>query len=64
MSVKGTWPRPCSTTREELELRKRFMFGEITQDMFDQEYKDLMRKGLIKRNGRVINTLPDEVIDG
>jgi DNA-binding Lrp family transcriptional regulator len=54
MSVKGTWPRPFANTREERELRKELMYGEITEEEFNKRYKRLQKRGLIKRNGRVV----------
>ena len=52
MSVKGTWPRPFTTTREERELRKEYMWGEITLAEYKKRYKRLEEQGLIKRSGR------------
>ena len=54
MSVKGTWPRPFTNTREERDLRKELMYGEITEAEYNRRYKRLQKRGLIKRNGRVI----------
>lgn len=54
MSVKGTWPRPFMTTREERDLRKELMYGDITEAEYNKQYKRLQKRGLIKRNGRVV----------
>ena len=54
MSVKGTWPRPFTNTREERELRKQYAYGEITLAEYNRQYKRLQERGLIKRNGRVV----------
>lgn len=54
MSVKGTWPRPFTNTREERDLRKELMYGEIDLAEYDKQYERLQKRGLIKRNGRVV----------
>ena len=54
MSVKGTWPRPFTTTREERDLRKDLMCGEITRAEYNKQYERLKNQGLIQRNGRVM----------
>ena len=54
MSVKGSWKRPPSTTREEQDLRDRYSRGKITFIQYERAYKKLLKQGLIKRNGRVI----------
>ena len=51
---KGSWRRPCSTTREEYNLRCLYAIGQLTFNQYEKKYKALMKKGLIKRNGRVI----------
>ena len=51
---KGDWPRPFTSTREERELRKELMYGEITEAEYNRRYKRLQKRGLIKRNGRVV----------
>jgi len=55
MSVKGTWPRPLSTSREEYQLRQAYAHGEITLEMFNKRYAKLLKQGKITRNGRVVN---------
>lgn len=54
MSVKGDWPRKCSTTREEKELRETYARTRMTRAQFEDAFTLLKEKGLIKRNGRVI----------
>jgi len=51
---KGDWYRPFSTTREERDLRHRYSKGEITYWQYEQEYEKLKQKGLIRRDGRII----------
>ena len=51
---KGSARRPSSTTREEEQLRWKLAEGRITFDEFERRYKELLRAGKIKRNGRVI----------
>ena len=50
---KGDWPRSFTTTREERELRKNYMYGEIDLAEFNKQYKRLQKRGLIKRNGKI-----------
>ena len=54
MSIKGDWRRPCCTGREEQDLRDRYARGKLTFVQYEKEYKELMKQGLIKRNGKVI----------
>ena len=54
MSVKGSWPRPQSVTNEELELRKASLRGNITLRQFTIRFNKLKKRGLIKRDGRII----------
>lgn len=51
---KGDKPRPCSTTKEEQNLRDRYALGKITFVQYEKEYKELMKRGLIKRSGRTL----------
>lgn len=55
MSGKGSWKRPCSTTREEQNLRDRYARGEITLRQFNKKFENLKKRGLIKRNGKTLN---------
>ncbi|MCK5608844.1 hypothetical protein KAR91_43630 [Candidatus Pacearchaeota archaeon] len=54
MGVKGDWPRPHSTTKEERDLRYKYATTKMTFDQFEIEYKKLMKRGLIRRNGRAL----------
>lgn len=54
MSVKGSWKRPQTVTRAELELRHEFAKGIITEAVFEKEYARLKRIGLIRRSGKVL----------
>lgn len=54
MGIKGSWSRPCSTTREEKQLREDFMYGKIKISEFNKRYEKLKEKGLIRRNGRTV----------
>lgn len=51
---KGDKRRPYSTTKEERDLRRKYATTKMAFDQFEREYKKLMRQGLIKRNGKVI----------
>jgi len=51
---KGSRPRPCCTTREEQELRADCMYGKITLGEFNKRYEELKKRGLIRRNGRIV----------
>jgi len=51
---KGSKRRPCCTGREEQDLRDRYARGKMTFLQYEKEYKALMKRGLIKRNGRII----------
>lgn len=51
---KGDKRRPYSTTKEERDLRNRYATTKMTFDQFECEYKKLMKRGLIRRNGRVL----------
>jgi len=52
---KGSKPRPCATTREEYNLRCKYAVGEMPFAEFERRYKELLKAGKIKRNGRIIN---------
>jgi len=54
MSIKGSWKRPRSITREEETLRNDRFWGKISLATFNRRYAKLMRAGLIQRSGRVI----------
>jgi hypothetical protein len=54
MSVKGSWKRPYSTTKEERDLRRRYATTKMSFNRFEREYNKLMKRGLIRRNGRVL----------
>lgn len=54
MSVKGDWPRPCCTTKEEQDLRDKYARGKMTFIQYERAYRKLMKQGLIKRNGRTL----------
>lgn len=54
MGVKGSWRRPRCTTREEQNLRDRYAMGKITFEQYEVKYRKLMKRGLIKRSGKVI----------
>ncbi|KKN69788.1 hypothetical protein LCGC14_0437340 [marine sediment metagenome] len=51
---KGSKPRPYSTTKEERALRDKYATTKMTFSEFEKAYHKLMKQGLIKRNGRVI----------
>lgn len=51
---KGDKPRPYSTTLEERELRHKYATTKMTFNQFECEYKKLMKRGLIRRNGRIV----------
>ena len=51
---KGDKRRPDQTTKEERALRDRYATTKMTFDQFEKAYQKLMKQGLIKRNGRVI----------
>ena len=55
MGIKGSWKRPCCTTREEQNLRDRYSRGLMTFDQYEKAYRKLMKQGLIKRNGKTLN---------
>ena len=52
---KGSRPRPKSITREEMDLRDVYSRGLISLATFNRRYAVLMRRGLIRRNGRVVD---------
>lgn len=54
MGVKGSWPRPRSTTREERQLRDDYMNGRCSLRAYYRAYNGLLEQGLIQRNGRII----------
>ena len=51
---KGSKRRPYSTTPEERDLRRRYAETKMTFDQFEIEYNKLMKRGLIRRNGRTL----------
>lgn len=51
---KGDRYRPHSTTKEERALRDRYATTKMTFDQFERAYKKLMKRGLIRRNGRML----------
>lgn len=51
---KGDKRRPDQTTREERNLRYKYAHGDMTFKQYEQAYRKLMKQGLIKRNGKVI----------
>ncbi len=55
MSTKGDWKRPCTTTREEYNLRQLYMYTDMKSKEFDRQYEKLKRKGLIRRSGKIVN---------
>lgn len=54
MMGKGDTYRPSSTTREEYDLRCKYAAGEMSFEEFERRYKELLKAGKIKRNGRII----------
>ena len=46
--------KPWAITQEELNLRFDYMKGRITLEEFERRYKKLMKKGKIKRDGKVL----------
>lgn len=62
-SGKGWWRRPCSTTREEQNLRDKYASGGMTFTEFERKYKKLIKQGLIKRNGRTIKDVKSKSTD-
>lgn len=51
---KGDRRRPSLTTREEQNLRDLYAHGDLTFAQYEKKYKALMKKGLIKRSGRIM----------
>jgi len=51
---KGDKRRPYSTTKEERNLRNRYATTKMTFNQYEKEYKKLMKRGLIRRNGKVL----------
>jgi uncharacterized membrane protein len=51
---KGSKRRPCQTTREEQNLRDLYAHGDITFAQYEAKYRTLMKRGLIRRNGRIL----------
>lgn len=54
---KGSNRRPSMITKQEEELRWRYATQKprpMTFDQFEAAYKELKERGLIQRNGRVI----------
>jgi len=43
-----------SIMQEELDLRFKYMNGEITLRMFNRRFNKLKKQGLIVRDGRII----------
>ena len=56
MSIKGSWRRPRSVTREEETLRDDYMNGRIGYATYKRRYAKLMKAGLIRRSGRIIRS--------
>lgn len=54
MSIKGSWRRARSITREEEELRMYYAFGRISLATYNRRYAELKRVGLIRRSGQVM----------
>ena len=54
MSIKGSWRRKRSITREEEELRIDYSLGLISLATYNRRYAKLKRARLIQRNGRVL----------
>jgi len=52
---KGSKYRPHSTTQEERDLRYKYATTKMTFKQFEIEYKELIKQGKIKRNGRVLS---------
>jgi len=52
---KGSARRPNCTTPEEERLRWALYYKKITFEEFERRYKELLKAGKIKRNGRIIN---------
>ena len=52
---KGSKRRPSAITREEENLRWKLALGRITFKQFEGRYKQLLKEGKIKRNGRVVH---------
>lgn len=48
-------PCPSSISLEEKQIRWQLIKGEISENKFKQRYKELLKAGKIRRNGRVIN---------
>lgn len=46
--------RPYSTTREERDLRDALAYGKITFAQFERKWNKLLKKGKIKRNGKIV----------
>ncbi len=46
--------RPDQTTREEQNLRDLYMNGRIGFATYEKKYKALMKRGLTRRDGRVV----------
>ncbi len=46
--------RPCSTTREEQNLRDLYMNGRIGFATYEKKYRALIKRGLIRRDGRIL----------
>lgn len=54
MPGKGSTRRPVGITREEENIRWLRALGKITFEQFEEKYKELKKKGFIKRDGRVV----------
>lgn len=54
MMSKGSKRRPRATTREEQNLRDLYAYGLITFKQYEKKYKALKKRGLIRRNGRIV----------
>jgi len=51
---KGSKRRPDQTTKEERALRERYAEGGMSFIQYERAYRKLVKQGLVKRNGRVI----------
>ena len=46
--------KPYQTTKEEQDLRWKYVDGLITFDEYERRYKELKKQGKIIRSGKVI----------
>ena len=52
---KGSWKRPCCTTKEEQDLRDKYARGKMTFLQYERAYRKLLKQGLIERNGKTLS---------